>query len=58
MLKWAVSSATSAAWLVAVLGAAAILVGPITPWVLLVEAVGMITCIVASGALTALFLRH
>jgi len=58
MLKWAVSSATSTAWLVAVLGAAAILVGPITPWVPLVELAGAITCAGASGVLTTLFFRH
>jgi hypothetical protein len=58
MPKPAANSTTTAAWLVAVFGAAAIFVGPITPWVPLVEAVGMITCIGASGVLTTLFFRH
>ena len=58
MYKSAHRSAASAAWVVAVLGAAAILVGPITPWLLPVELAGMITCLVASSVLAALFFRH
>ena len=52
------SSTTAAAWLVAVFGAAAILIGPITPWMLPVELVGVITCLAASGVLAALFFRR
>ncbi|MDT0351252.1 hypothetical protein RM445_17120 [Pseudonocardia sp. DSM 45834] len=57
MLKPA-SNSTTAAWLVAVFGAAAMLIGPITPWMLPVVLVGMVTCLLASGVLAALFFRH
>jgi hypothetical protein len=50
--------ATSVAWLVAVLGAAAVLLSPITPWVVPVELAGGIICVVASGVLAAAFFRH
>jgi hypothetical protein len=46
------------AWLVAVLGAVAILVSPITPAVLLVELMGVVTCLVASGVLAAVYFRR
>jgi hypothetical protein len=57
MLKPA-SNSTTAAWLVAVFGAAAMLIGPITPWMLPVVLAGMVTCVVASGVLAALFFRQ
>lgn len=49
---------TTVAWVMAVLGAVAILVGPITPWVLVVECVGMVVCLVASSVLAAIFFRE
>jgi hypothetical protein len=52
------STTTTTAWLVAVLGALAILVGPITPWMLPVELVGIVICLAASGVLAALFFRQ
>ncbi len=57
MLKPA-SNSTTAAWLVAVIGAAAMHNGPITPWMLPVVLAGMVTCVVASGVLAALFFRQ
>jgi hypothetical protein len=47
MVKLALSSATSAAWLAAVAGAGAILVSPITPWMTTVEIVGGSACLIA-----------
>jgi len=58
MFKAAHGPAATAAWLVAVLGAIAILISPITPWVLSVELVGVVTCLVASGVLAAVFFRR
>ena len=50
---------TSAAlWLTAVLGAVALLVGPITPWCVQVELAGLAACMVASIASLAWFLRR
>ena len=41
----------AAIWLVAVLGAGMVLIGPITPWLVPVEVVGMATCLAATTAL-------
>lgn len=46
------------AWLVAVLGALAILVGPITPYLLEFEVVGVITFLVGAGVLAYTFFRR
>jgi hypothetical protein len=45
-------------WVVAVLGAAAVLVSPITPWLMPVEVVGLAACLMASTALAVWFVRH
>lgn len=45
-------------WVVAVLGAVAVLVGPVTPWGLPLEAAGLATCLAASTALVLWFLRR
>ncbi|HEX5811264.1 MAG TPA: hypothetical protein VFY38_04120 [Pseudonocardia sp.] len=50
--------ATTVVWLVAVLGAGAVLISPITPAALLVELVGVVTCLVASAVLAAMFFRR
>jgi hypothetical protein len=44
-------------WLVAVIGAGAVLVGPITPWMGPVEIVGLVLCVIGTLALVASFLR-
>ena len=45
------------AWSVAVLGAVAIVVGPITPYLLVFEVVGVTTCLVACVVLAVTFFR-
>jgi hypothetical protein len=45
-------------WLVAVLGAAAILVGPITPWTMPVEVLGTTTCLAGTIALALWIVRR
>ena len=45
-------------WLVSVLGAAAVMVGPITPWFGVVEALGLGACLVATTALWLRFVRR
>ena len=45
-------------WVVAVLGAVAVLVGPLTPWNLAIVAAGLATCLTASTALTLWFVRR
>jgi hypothetical protein len=45
-------------WVVAVLGAVAVLVGPLTPWNLPIVAAGLATCLTASTALTLWFVRR
>ena len=50
--------ATTVVWLVAVLGAGAVLISPITPAALLVELVGVVICLVASALLAAMFFRR
>jgi len=57
MINPAPGSAT-AAWCVAVLGAVAVLVGPLTPWGLLIELLGAVICLVASGVLAVVYFRH
>jgi hypothetical protein len=47
-----------AIWLVAVLGAGMVLVGPITPWLVPVEVVGLTTCLVATTALLLWLFRR
>jgi hypothetical protein len=44
-------------WLVAVLGAATILISPITPWMVPLEILGGVVCLVATIALAARFHR-
>ena len=46
------------AWLVAVFGAVAILVGPITPYLLAFEVVGVVTFLVGAGVLAYTFFRR
>ena len=53
-----VPGSATASWCVAVLGAVAVLVGPLTPWGLLVEVLGAVTCLVASGVLAVVYFRH
>lgn len=50
--------ATTVTWFVAVLGAGAVLISPITPVALLVDVLGLATCVVASGVLAATFFRR
>ena len=57
MINSASGSAT-VAWCVAVLGAVAVLVGPLTPWMFAVELLGAVTCLVASGVLAVVYFRH
>ena len=58
MFRSASSSAICTAWLIAVFGAAVVLVAPITRWMTLLEIVGMTTCLVATSLLAALYLRR
>ena len=46
-----------ALWCIAVLGAAAVLLSPITPWTVAVEVAGALVCLAAVGALLAWLLR-
>jgi hypothetical protein len=57
MLRPALFPTSAVLWLVAVLGAAALLIGPITPWCLPVELVGLGACALGSAASAAWFLR-
>ena len=45
-------------WVVAVLGAATLMVSPITPWFVPLEVLGLVTCLTASTALTLWFVRR
>ena len=45
-------------WVVAVLGAVAVLVGPLTPWNLPIVVAGLATCLTASTGLTLWFVRR
>lgn len=45
-------------WLVAVVGAVAVLIAPLTPWVLAVAIPGTAVCLGASGALVLWLVRH
>lgn len=47
-----------ALWVVAVLGAVAVLVAPATPWLLPVAAVGLAVCLTAAGALAVVLVRR
>jgi hypothetical protein len=47
-----------ALWVLAVLGAAAVLVGPVTPWDLPVVVAGLTTCLAATTALALWLLRQ
>jgi hypothetical protein len=58
MLRSTLCPTAAALWLTAVLGAVALLVGPITPWCAQVELVGMAACVIASAALFAWFLHR
>ena len=58
MFKATHRPATAVAWLVAVLGAGAEFISPITSSALLVEIVGVVTCLVASAVLAAMFFRR
>ena len=44
-------------WLVAVIGAGAVLLGPITPWMAPVEIVGLVLVVIGTLALVASLLR-
>jgi len=57
MLKRAYCPVTATMWGLAVVGAGGVLVGPITPWVALVEGVGGATCALASFLLFAWYFR-
>ena len=48
----------SAIWVVAVLGAAMVMVSPITPWLVPLEVLGLVVCLVASAALVLRFVRR
>jgi hypothetical protein len=45
-------------WAIAVAGAAALLLGPLTPWVEPVETGGLVVCVAATGALVVWFVRR
>ena len=45
-------------WLVAVVGAVAVLIAPLTPWIVAVAVVGAGTCLGASGALFLWLVRQ
>ena len=45
-------------WVAAVIGATAMLIGPLLPWELPVEAVGLAVCLTATIALTVWFVRR
>ena len=47
-----------AIWLAAVLGAATLMVSPITPWLVPVEVIGAVTCVVATAALVLRVVRR
>ena len=47
-----------AIWVVAVLGAAMVMVSPITPWLVPLEILGLVTCLAASAALVLWFVRQ
>ena len=47
-----------ATWVVAVLGAGTVMVGPITPWFVPVEVLGLVVCLVATAALVLRFVRQ
>ena len=48
----------TAIWVVAVLGAGLLMVSPITPWLVPVEVLGLVTCLVATAALVLRFGRQ
>ena len=58
MLRSTLCPIAAALWLTAVLGAVALLVGPVTPWSVPVEVTGLTACLVASIASLAWFLRR
>ena len=45
-------------WIAAVVGATAMLIGPLLPWELPVEAVGLAVCLTATIALVVWFVRR
>ena len=47
-----------ALWVVAVVGAVAVLLGPLTPWVLAIEVAGLAVCLVAATALAVWFVQR
>lgn len=57
MTRWIAHPLPVGLWVVAVLGAAAVLVGPITPWDGPVVIAGLTTCLTASVALALWFVR-
>ena len=47
-----------AIWVVAVLGAGAVMVSPLTPWLVPVEVLGLVICLAATAALVLRFVRQ
>jgi hypothetical protein len=45
-------------WVVAVLGATAVMISPITSWLVPLETVGLTACVVATTALAVWFVRR
>jgi hypothetical protein len=58
MSRWVCSPLPVGLWVVAVLSATAVLVSPITPWLVPVEVVGLVICLMASTTLAMWFGRH
>jgi hypothetical protein len=50
--------AAAAAWLLAVVGAGALMIAPITSWMVPVEVFGAVTCLVAIAILALRFVRR
>ena len=47
-----------ALWAVAVVGAVTVLLGPLTPWVLGIEIVGLALCLLATAALAVWYVQR
>ena len=47
-----------ALWAVAVVGAVTVLLGPLTPWVLGIEIVGLAVCLLATTALAVWYVQR
>ena len=48
----------AALWAVAVVGAVTVLLGPLTPWVLGIEIVGLALCLLATAALAVWYVQR